>query len=215
MKIAVIDDHYLLLDGLTMVLESISDDVEVSSYSSPAKALSDISDSMRYDIILSDIVMKEMNGLAFVSSLRRSGVDTPVLMISGVENLSRIKEILSVGANGFIHKSANSDELDQAIGQVLNGDYYLPDDAPPIWAYEKPDVNLRLAKDNIPSIPKLTEKQIVVLTMIGEGASNKEISNRLDISPNTVKWYLRTIFEMLNVSNRTACVNKAQILGLI
>lgn len=216
LKIAIVDDHQILLDGIGLLVSSMRKSYEVSLFSTPSEALKILDDGGDFDVVMTDLVMKDMNGLAFVSALRQRGKKMPILILSGVDNLPSMKEIFKIGANGFLHKNTDQAELSKALKTILNGDLYLPHDAPPIWAYEKPDTCGRSGTElSENSMPQFSARQIEVISLMGDGASNKEISNRLAISENTVKTHLRQIFAALQVANRTACVKKAQVLGLI
>ncbi|WP_262694871.1 response regulator transcription factor [Kordiimonas aquimaris] len=215
LKIAVLDDHRMFLEGISLVVKGMASRFEVEGFDTPSSLLARIQDKQKFNLIVCDLVMNQMNGLAFVAAARVHDKQTPILILSGINTDPPINEIKRLGANGFIHKSAENKDLLNAINVLISGAQYFEGvsvesekSAPHGDAQEK-------AYDMPAAIPILGKRQIEVLRMIANGASNKEISSSLTISENTVKTHLRQIFEELAVNKRTACVRKAQALGII
>ncbi len=214
LQIAVVDDHKMFLEGLSLILASIEEQFNIKPYDRPDILLKDISDGKKYDLIICDLVMNQMNGLAFVAAARVHEPLTPILILSGINTEPPIREIIKLGANGFIHKSAENDTLLDAVNRLVNGQQYF--DGYDVGSMQPIEIGVQhVMGDNAVPIPILGKRQIEVLRMIAKGASNKEISGTLDISPNTVKTHLRQIFIEMGVNKRTACVRKAQTLGII
>lgn len=215
-EIAVIDDHKIFLDGISLLIESIDDNYSVVPFSSPLEILREIEGGRRFDLLICDLIMSSMNGLAFVSALRSHSKTTPILMLSGINTAPPIEDVKRLGGNGFVHKSAENSILQKAIETVLGGGNYFEDGMgdclieSPSNAFDTDDVDMR---DK--TIPTLAPRQIEVLQLIANGATNKDIADSLSISENTVKSHLKQIFYALGVNKRTACMRKAQMLGLI
>lgn len=216
-KIAVIDDHRIFLDGISLLIDGMEEDFTVESFNAPLEFLKNAESGKTFDLVICDLIMNAMNGLAFVAALRTHSKTMPILMLSGINTAPPIEDVKRLGANGFVHKSAENEVLKKAIETVLGGGTYftegLGDSA--IETPTKIDGSEWDAAYNGKAMPKLAHRQIEVLRLIGEGATNKEISETLNISENTVKTHLKQIFRELGVNKRTACVRKAQTLGLI
>lgn len=216
-EIALVDDHRMFLDGLREVIASLDPAYRCAGFASPHNLLIEIENGRRYDLIVSDLVMEEMNGVALITALQARKCTIPVLIVSGIDTLPPVEKVLRIGATGFVPKSAPAKVLGAAIKQALRGEIFLP---PELWA----------VIENDPHSPRLTEgrspehaeevrpvgaRQLEVLRLVAEGYSNRSISDVLGISENTVKTHIKQIFKQLNVTRRTACVSKARAMGLI
>ncbi len=214
LKIAVIDDHRLFLAGFTLLLEQFDKPFVVTPFGEPVSLLHSLDDGLIFDLIICDLVMPSMNGLAFAQALRDQS-SVPLMILSGINTYPPISEMKQLGVSGFVHKSADDEVLLAAIQTVLAGKTSFPDAGE--TGTEAPDSNFGDVAEpyEVESVPVLTPRQIEVLQLISNGASNAEISASLGISANTVKSHLRQIFDLLQVNKRTACVRAAQAFGLI
>ena len=215
LKIAILDDHRMFLEGISLVMEGMESRFSIDGFDSPSSLLEKIKAQKSYDLIICDLVMNQMNGLAFVAATRGHDKSTPILILSGINSEPPIKEMIRLGANGFVHKSAENDELLKAINILVDGGKYFEGYTLETGSLDFASETENQSRDLPTTIPILGKRQIEVLQMIAKGASNKEISSTLSISENTVKTHLRQIFEELGVNKRTACVSKAQALGII
>ena len=213
--VAVVDDHRLFLMGFSLLLERLDTSCTVESFDTPAELLKAIDAGRRFDLVICDLLMGGMNGLAFTAALRARH-RVPVLMISGINTPPPLDEMRQLDAQGFVHKSCDDDILIEAIETVLAGGTYFTD------AGESGAVARPAVFGNVPDeigdgavVPVLTARQMEILRLISGGAANKEIARALSISENTVKTHLRQIFELLRVNKRTACVRAAQSLGIL
>ena len=216
MNIALVDDHQLFLAGISLLVKDMSDAFIVMAYDQPSELLNQLSEGKSFGLIICDLIMDDMNGLAFISAIRKSEPNTPILMLSGINVQPPVAEMKTLGANGYIHKSADHDRLRTAIETVLNGSEFFEEPADISSNPTKPsdgidDDDYAVQKN----VPVLSARQVEVLKLIADGASNKDVADSLFISENTVKSHLKQMFIELNVNKRTACVRAAQALGLI
>lgn len=215
-KIAVIDDHQLFLDGISLVIRQFQENCEVIGFAEPMTLLAALDQGSDFDMIVCDLVMGNMNGLIFIDTLR-SQSSIPVLMLSGISTSPPVEQMKQLGAQGFIHKSADNEILSDAIGRILKGGEYFEDES--LSEYPEPFDQFGAIEPVDQStdivVSNLTDRQIEVLRLMSQGATNKEISAELDISENTVKSHLKIIFDGLKVNKRTACVRVAQAQGII
>ncbi|MBO6633900.1 response regulator transcription factor [Parvibaculum sp.] len=215
-EIALVDDHRMFLDGLTEVINSLDPAYRCTGFASPREAIATIEEGREYDLIVSDLVMEEMNGVAFILALHARRCTAPVLIVSGIDTLPPVEKVLRLGALGFVPKSAPAGLLGKAIRSALDGEVFLP---PDLWTVLEENPKSPRVSDAgaAPGLDDelLGSRQIEVLRLMAEGYSNKRISEVLDISENTVKTHIKLIFKRLNVARRTACVSKARTIGLI
>ena len=213
-SIALVDDHRLFLMGFTLLLEGLEHQCSVDAFDTPVDLLKALDGGAEFDLVICDLVMNSMNGLAFIAALRgRHSV--PVLMISGINSSPPIAEMQQLNAQGFVHKSSDDNVLIEAIETVLAGRTYFPDapdaSAPPVGHFG----NVPDEYGDQPDVPVLTSRQVEILGLISDGAANKEIASTLDITENTVKTHMKHIFNALGVKKRTACVQAAKSRGLV
>lgn len=217
-RIALIDDHHMFLDGLREIIKTLDKSYDCVGFISPREALRRIEAGVEFDLILCDLVMEEMNGVAFLQALKARRVTTPVLIISGIDTMPPVETVLNMGARGFLGKSTPSATLRTAIETILAGEIYLTDD---MWSIVGTQSRAGAATcTSEPALSPSTDllisgRPLEVLGLVAEGYSNRHISEVLNISENTVKTHIQNIFRQLNVSRRTACVSKARALGLI
>ncbi|HIK65246.1 MAG TPA: response regulator transcription factor [Henriciella marina] len=210
-SIAIIDDHDLFLQGLALIIERDFPTYCVETVTEASSILDRLAVGARFDLIICDLIMSEMNGLAFVDTIRKQGHRVPVLMLSGINSSPPIAEMQAVGANGFIHKSQGSRSLSHAVEAGRSNPFSFKDFSRTARTIGSSDVG----EDCIADLPKLGDRQIEVLKLLSGGGQNSEIARALSISENTVKTHLKYIFVELGVSRRTECIQRAQQLGLI
>jgi len=209
LRILLIDDHRMFLDGMRLILSQLSEQIE--SMGSAREALDKLAGGARFDIILTDLKMPGLDGLSFLQALHARRLFIPTIVISGSDEPATISSALEQGAQGYLPKSAHSARIIEAIHKVLAGEIYVAPELP-YEISEVPDSESGTA--NFPGL-KLTRRQAEVLKLVADGLSNKDIALTLDISEATIKSHLNSIFQSLQVRNRTACVKRAGELGLL
>ncbi|VBB69088.1 two-component response regulator [invertebrate metagenome] len=170
-------------------------------------------------VVLLDLAMPGMTWQEGLVALREHLLGVPVVILSASEDQPLVMEAVKLGASGFIPKSSNSKLMLGALRLVLSGGVYLP---PALLDQSLAQQSSGRAggegdmDDNIRSTPHvlLTSRQREVLTLVGEGKSNKEIARLLDLSEGTVKLHVTAILKALKVNNRTRAVVAASQLGL-
>lgn len=206
LRIQIIDDHQLFLQGLELLLRDSSALVLTSS--DAEAALNELAVTTP-DLILIDLSMPGMNGLAFIQAINARKLLIPVAVLSSTDDLYRIRQVLEAGAFGFIPKSYTSEGLLCAIDCIMKGEVYLPAEMKTKLAFLQAG-----HKDEVGSFG-LSERQIQLLQLLAKGHPNKRISTILNISDETVKTHLRNIFKLLDVSSRTEAVAKALDLNIV
>ncbi len=199
-KTLIADDHPLVREGLQHVLKHINSEqviLQAEDYSQAQEIIKQHSD---IDLILLDLCMPYMNGMASLYELRQNLPCTPIVIISASDNINDIQGAIKNGANGYIHKSSSHEIMLNALRLILSGGLYLP----PQW-------NTQPSPEN----NTLTQRQKEVISLIALGKANKEIAREFEISDKTVKAHLSEIFKRLQVSNRTEAVHQARKIGAL
>jgi two-component system nitrate/nitrite response regulator NarL len=210
-KILVVDDHPLFLDGLLQVLRQLDPNTMTEQVANAEQALSRLASGPEFQLILVDINMPGMDGLDLLAALVERELWIPAVVISAQDDPRIIAAALDAGALGFIPKSFGAAELLDALKKVLAGEVFLPE---PVK--EQIDRMRRSSTDSILNKNLgITTRQIRVLELLVKGYSNRKIALTLNLSEHTVKSHLKTLFAILNADNRTACAQKAEELGLV
>lgn len=210
MKILVVDDHALVREGLRQVLKGLEEEVEVLDAAHCARAFELIEAHADLDLVLLDFHLPDMNGLDALDLLRQRHPELPIVVLSGTAEPHVMGQVLAKGAAGFVTKSGVSDELLAALRLVLAGGIYgTPDMNADAFASTSPTPLTGSAGRG----PHFTARQIEVLTLLLDGQSNKQISNTLGLSEETVKTYVTAILRGFDVRTRTQAVMAATRLG--
>lgn len=211
MKILIVEDHPLFVEGLVLVLEELVKGAEVliASHAKEATRYLELHDDI--GLILMDIGLPEIDGRALLKIIRGQGYEQPVLIVSGSENLQIAQDLMRSDAQGYVLKSSALLDLRKGISEVLAGRKYVPQE----WQG-------LLSKDGAGSAGgdselgiKITDRQRDVLYLMAQGHPNKIIAGWLGVSEHTIKTHVQALFESFNVKNRTACVREAEKLGLL
>ena len=213
-RIALVDDHRMFSDGFSALLTGLREGYAVEVFSDPVDFLKGFVPSTAYDLVILDLVMRSMNGLALLAAIRERSPRMPVMMLSGIGAEPPLVEMKKLGARGFVHKSADTAVLLNAVDAILAGGSWFegaPGDAVTANGADGEMWQSQAERQ----LPRLGPRQLEILDLMGRGETNKNIAARLNISENTVKSHMRSIFEALEAHTRTACVRKAQALGLI
>jgi len=205
MKILVVDDHSLVREGLRQVLKGLDEAVDVLQAGSCEQAFAQAQAHNDIDLVLLDYHLPDMSGLEALDVFGLRHPELPIVMLSGSANVQIMRQVLQSGAAGFVTKSSMSEELLGAIRHVLNGDVYLPAELG-----TRPEAAL---SDTGVSRPPLTQKQEQVLHGLLDGRTNREISQTLRISEETVKTHVTSILRHFDVQNRTQAVVAAARKG--
>jgi DNA-binding NarL/FixJ family response regulator len=205
-RILIADDHPIVREGLTAVLETQPDFVIVGAAASGTQAVERTA-TLRPDVILLDLALPELDGVAALRQIRAADPAAHVIIFTAFDTDERILAAVQAGAQGYLLKGAPREELFQAIRVVHDGGSLL-----------QPVVAARLLRQfsGAAALPEqLTERELEVLRQLAKGRQNKEIATELWISERTVKFHVSAILAKLGVGNRTEAVSKAAQLGLV
>lgn len=208
-KIVIIDDHQLFLHGLKLTLENSNN--EVLTFDNPVLALAQI-EKLQPDLILMDLKMPEMDGIDMIDELVNRNIFLPVVVLSACEDYKEVLIALQKGAMGFIPKSYAPQAMLSGLASVLLGNVYIPDEV------EQQIENLVVEDRKNKELYNLSDRQAEILSLLHAGNTNREIAELLSISPDTVKFHKKGIYQVLQVSgvtSRVQAIEKALKLGLL
>jgi DNA-binding NarL/FixJ family response regulator len=212
MTVLVVDDHPLFREGLSQMLHDLDGDAQILGYDDAAKALDAAKARDDLDLVLLDLTMPGLNGLAAIERFVREAPGVPLVIVSAHEEPARVRSALALGAVGYIPKSTPAAVMTDALRLVLGGGVYVP----PLMLQEvQADAAHAPQQPPAPSGEHLTERQVDVLIQLALGKSNKSIARELDLSEKTVKAHITAVFRALGVVNRTQAAMEARRRGLI
>jgi DNA-binding NarL/FixJ family response regulator len=206
-RLVVVDDHALFRAGLVSLLTSIPEFEIVGEAGDGRQALAVVREE-KPDVVLLDVNMPVMGGVEMVEALQEN--DRPrILMLTISKHDEDLFGAIAAGADGYLLKDAEPDELRRAINLVADGKSVL-----------SPEVTSRVLKvvsssHGIPPDVALSKREMDVLKCLAKGMTSAQIAKELFISENTVKTHVRHILEKLEASNRAEAVSRAIQLGLI
>jgi DNA-binding NarL/FixJ family response regulator len=197
----LVDDHFLLRQGLQLVL-SLKSDLKVVAEASNGKEAIEQFRKHRPEITLMDLRLPDMTGTDVLKAIRKESSDARIIMLTTYDGDEDIHRALGAGAAGYLLKNVPADELIEAIRMVHSGKTCIPD-----------AVAKRLAERD--AYKELTERELEVLQLVVKGMSNKEIADVLKFTEFTSKAHVRNILAKLDVADRTEAATLAIIRGLV
>jgi len=209
MKILLVDDHPLFIEGISGVLCKLDKNLSILTSGSCEEALALTKDDDDIDLVLLDLNLPGMSGLDGLTLLRHQLPATPVVLLSASEDRQKVLAAIESGAKGYIPKSASSDIIINALKLVLSGGVYLP-----MAVLDTMNTAPAIETKNA-SGQALTTRQSEVLNLLAQGSSNKVIAHQLNMAENTVRVHVGAILRYLNVNNRTEAGVAATRLGLV
>jgi DNA-binding NarL/FixJ family response regulator len=201
-RVLIAEDHAVVRDGLAAVLE-FEADMTVAGHAKNGREAIEQFRALRPDIVLMDIAMPELDGVAAILAIRGEFPSARILVLTTYDGDENIFQSLENGAQGYLLKDCATSELLAAIRKVYSGGTHVSERGA-----------ARLA-DRAMGGPQLSRREIEVLNLIASGKSNKEIGAALFISEGTVKTHVLSIHEKLGVGDRTEAVVTAIKRGIL
>jgi DNA-binding NarL/FixJ family response regulator len=207
-RVLLADDHVIVREGIRRLLESAKD-IEVVAEAGDGEEAQSLVQKHLPDVAVLDIQMPKASGIEVTRWLRSHLPQVGVLILTAYNDDPYVMAVLQAGANGYVLKTASSDELIQAVRDVHEGKSALD---PSIT--KKLMSTLFRQADQKPVEP-LTDRELDVLRMAAKGYTNKAIGIQLNISDRTVQGHLAHIFDKIHATSRTEAVMRAVSLGWI
>lgn len=210
-NIVIVDDHPLFRGAMVQALTTRLPDVDGTINISEAEDFASLQQLLKgtsdIDLVLLDLAMPGVSGFSGLLTLRAEYADVPVVIVSASDDQATVNRSLSLGASGFVPKSAGIDIIRTAISCVLQGDIWKPQD---VENFVEPDAEIA---ELIGQLSSLTPQQTRVLSMISQGLLNKQIAYELSVSEATVKAHVSAVLQKLKVDSRTQAVIRLSRLG--
>ncbi|UXR77696.1 MULTISPECIES: response regulator transcription factor [unclassified Staphylococcus] len=194
-KVAIVDDHYIVRQGLEFLL-STRDTIEmVGSFSAGQELLDALHDNIcQPELVLVDLVMPEMNGITLIQQLKQQYPKIKILVLTSYVDEEHVISAMQVGADGYEMKDVEPEQLMASIQRVLEGDTVIHKEAQQVME----------VVNNKPHIQnKLSKRETEVLKEMAKGKTNKEIADVLFVSEKTIKTHVSHILSKLEVTDRT------------
>jgi DNA-binding NarL/FixJ family response regulator len=211
-RILLADDHPVVRDVLAAMLGTQPDLVVAGEAATGPQAVEQAA-ALQPDVILLDLDMPGMDGVATLQLLRRDRPDVRVIVFTAYDSDDLIMAAVRAGAQGYLLKGVPRDELFQAIRVVHAGGSLLQ---PVVASKLLQQVSAQTGRQaEAPTGPPLSGREMEVLRLLAQGRTNKEIAAALVISERTVKFHVRSVFAKLGANNRTEAVALAAQRGLV
>jgi DNA-binding NarL/FixJ family response regulator len=200
-RVLIVDDHPMVRDGIAALLERQHDMTTVGEAVDGAEAIAMFS-QLRPDVTLMDVQMPGVGGIEAIEAIRRLSPDAVILVLTTYPGDAQAVRAIRAGAAGYLLKNCIRKELLDAVRSVHAGRRAV-----------SPDIAHALAVHALDE--RLTEREVGILRLVAEGHPNKLIAWRLDLSTDTIKAHLKSIFAKLGVDDRTHAVTVAVRRGFI
>ncbi|MGN6242501.1 MAG: response regulator transcription factor [Motilibacteraceae bacterium] len=209
-RVLIADDHPVVRDGLRLILERRAD-LHVVAEAPDGRAAVRLAQEHRPDVALVDLDMPELAGVGVITELARALPSCRCLVLTLHEDDQHVFDALSAGAVGFLVKGAGSADIERAVRSAAAGQMVLA-----------PEVGARIARAAQAGRPRrggdalahLTDRELDLLALIGDGADNVRIGQRLHLAPKTVRNQVSALLDRLGVPDRAAAAALARAAGL-
>ena len=222
-KVLLVEDHEMMRAGLSLIFSN-TPDIELIAEADNGKKGVELALKLNPDVVLMDIGLPEMDGIQATSLIKKSNPNMKVLIFTSREDEDDVFESLSAGADGYITKGANKEQIISAVKAVAEGTAWLdPAIARLVLSNVRPLKSVNLIENNNSAsntnVAKntygLTDREIEVLRLIVEGMGNDQIAKKLVITISTAKAHVHNILQKLYVENRTQATIQAVKEGLV
>ena len=192
-RVVIVDDHVVVRSGLEQFLATTDDIEMVGTAANGVEALERVAE-LHPDVVLMDLSMPEMNGIDATREIATLYPSSRVLVLTSFSDQTRILDALEAGADGYLLKHADPDDIAEGIRAVFTGGSPLDPKAAGSLLESR-----RVGR----AAQQLTDREREVLLLVRDGLANKQIARRLDIAERTVKAHLTSVYQRLGVTDRT------------
>lgn len=205
----IIDDHPLVAGGIYMMLKDVNY-IHICGTARNGKEAMEFLETNEPDIILLDISLPDTDGLRLCEQIRQKNKQSKILGLTSANDASIITQMLHRGANGYLLKNMERDELLEAIDRVLNGKIFLSKSANEKVLEQYASVNSALEDK-----PALTRREKEILDLLNEGLKGPAMAEKLFLSPYTVETHRKNLMQKLNASSTQQLLKTAREKGLL
>ena len=214
-RVLLADDQQLMREGLRVLLDLTPDIRVVGEAGNGAEAVERVQ-ALQPDVVLMDVRMPGLDGVAATRRLHKACPDVKVIILTTFDDDEYVFEGLRAGAVGYLLKDVPSEQLAEAIRAAARGEAFIqPSVARKVVAEFARLTEREHRRREQPLAEPLSARELEVLALVAEGLSNREIGERLFITPGTVKNHVSNVLAKLGVRDRTQAILRAQELGLL
>lgn len=206
-RVVLVEDQLLILNSLKMIL-NMKDDIEIVGTALNGQEAILIAEETKPELVLMDIHMPVMNGIQATRILKEKTPDLKIIMLTTLQTRDSALSALNAGAEGYILKAIDPDDLAAAIRLVSRGETMISQEVARML-FSQPLPEPAIEKETS-ELDTLTQREIEVLKCISQGMTNSNIAEKLFLSEGTVRNYISTIYSKLNVSNRIQAIKKGR-----
>ncbi|HDR7622232.1 TPA: response regulator transcription factor [Bacillus mycoides] len=200
-NVLIVDDHFVVREGLKLIIETSDSFQIIGEAANGEEALSFI-EKKKPDVILMDLNMPKMSGLETIEALNEKQNHTPIIILTTYNEDELMLKGIELGAKGYLLKDTDRENLFRTLEAAIRGEILLqPNIVEKIVKYKRKEVHADKVAEN-----NLTVKELFVLKAIARGYKNKEIAFDMGIAERTVKAYLTNIYNKLGVNSRSEAV---------
>lgn len=204
-KLYLLDDHQIVIDGLKLMLENTPGMQLVGENTNPEKALVELN-SLQPDVLICDVNMPGMTGIELSKTLSKNNSKINILILTMIDSVHTLNELLDSGVKGYVLKNKGREELITAIQTVASGNNF--------FSAEIMRQVLAAAK-SIDKPQRLTSREIEIIKLLAKGLSSPEIAEKLFISENTVETHRRNILRKTNTHSTVELINYSRTNHII
>jgi DNA-binding NarL/FixJ family response regulator len=206
-SIVLADDHSIVRSGLKKLVEQPGNIKVIKECANGLEVLEFVKTGEKIDIVISDLNMPEMNGTELTIALQRLDPSIKVIILSMYDDLNHVSTAFNAGANAYLLKSADTEELEFAVKMVNKNRKYMGIEL--IEKLIKLQIN-HLCQDQEPrNLSQYSERELQVLELIAEGLTNNEISNKLFLSKRTIEGHRQSLLQKTNQNNTASLIRYA------
>ncbi|MGM9479450.1 response regulator [Pedobacter sp. GSP4] len=212
-NIILAEDHKVIRNGLKMLLESTNQYKVVFDAGNGQEVIDVLEQGLLADLIVSDIGMPVMDGIAMIKNISERNLNVPVLIISMLEDEAHLYQAIKAGAKGFLTKSIDSDELFFAVSRIVAGERYICSSLSVKIVDQVIDSAFSSTADVQSSA--FSSREIEILQLIGEGLTNAEMADKLFISRRTVEGHRQSLIDKTGAKNTAVLMRFAYLKGIL
>jgi DNA-binding NarL/FixJ family response regulator len=209
-RLTIIDDHLIFLDGLKQLLLKIPSVADVTSFTNSNEALLFLSNNHN-DIVITDLSMPEIDGKELIAKVKEGNPDAKIIVLSMHMDPPTVHETISLGIFGYFFKDSSFAQLTEAVETVASGKKIFD----PRVSYLLETKKQPIQNEKKPLIEELSEREIAILRLISKEYTQLEIAEKLHISASTVVYYKRKLMSQFNLKNANGLIRLAFENGII
>jgi two-component system, NarL family, invasion response regulator UvrY len=200
-KVHIADDHQILIDGVKAVL-NIEPNIEVVGFSLNGNHVLDWFNENDADVLILDINMPELDGIEVLKRIKKNKNKPEIIVLSSYDDIKLVKEVLQMGAKGFVPKKSAGEHIVNAVYKVAAGNQYFTDDVKErmMETLLNGQVKNEGGQDGV-LISSLTKREVQVLKLVAQQYSTREIAEELHISESTVETHRKNLMKKVKVKN--------------